>query len=350
MERVAPVCTVPRQNRGAALATKLVFFLRRAIGGDASACERILDPGRGVAISKTAARALQCRFNYLELSPGMRRRIASMPHGRELLVSQVRTALVPTRGFSSRTLIVSASSSRSYQRPNGFHPSAITWISTLPRGRSGTRAVPSRLVFTFISIFLSLARVRGRSYLTYTLAPSIARPSGPPVTSMRNLVLPLALSAFSLKGGGVDCPVAAAGNNNARAAARVEISAIRFTMLVLEARILLSSLWRMLCYSALPQPRPRDRFLPVALVQQLFQMCADVVMLRGCDHILIARRQQCLDGALRGRNPPLCHQMPREGFGDAPCAALFPLFHPFKKVQESDRVVTARVMILQAEA
>src|SRR2546426_417504 len=99
MERVAPVCTVPRQNRGAALATKLVFFLRRAIGGDASACERILDPGRGVAISKTAARALQCRFNYLELSPGMRRRIASMPHGRELLVSQVRTALVPTRGF-----------------------------------------------------------------------------------------------------------------------------------------------------------------------------------------------------------------------------------------------------------
>src|SRR5437762_13904723 len=85
----------------------------------------------------------------------------------------------------------------SSQRPYVFHPSATTWTRTLPIGALGTWAIPSRLVFTFISSFLSFLSERSSINFTYTLAFSTGMLFSPPVTSMVIRV------CASLAGGGV---------------------------------------------------------------------------------------------------------------------------------------------------
>src|SRR6266705_932222 len=58
-------------------------------------------------------------------------------------------------GLSRRTLIFCFGSVRSSQRPYVFHPLATIVTNILPIDAFGTCAMPSRLVFTFISSFLS---------------------------------------------------------------------------------------------------------------------------------------------------------------------------------------------------
>src|SRR5467141_1686154 len=110
-------------------------------------------------------------------------------------------------GFSRCTLIVCFGSVMSSQRPYVFQPSAITWTKTLPIGAFGTCAMPSRLVFTFISSFLSFFRECSSMNFTYTLAFSTGTLFSPPVTSMVIRV------CTSLAGGGVFGLDAAAGES-----------------------------------------------------------------------------------------------------------------------------------------
>src|SRR5207249_11420374 len=72
----------------------------------------------------------------------------------------------------------------SSQRPYVFHPSATTCTKTLPIGAFGTWAMPSRLVFTFISSFLSFFSECSSINFTYTLAFSSGTLLSPQVTSM----------------------------------------------------------------------------------------------------------------------------------------------------------------------
>src|SRR5258708_35532963 len=84
----------------------------------------------------------------------------------------------------------------SSQRPYVFQPSAITWTKALPIGAFGTCAMPSRLVFTFISTFLSFFIECSSMNFTYTLAFSTGTLFSPPVTSM------VIRDCTSLAGGG----------------------------------------------------------------------------------------------------------------------------------------------------
>src|SRR5438094_8862945 len=106
-------------------------------------------------------------------------------------------------GRSRCTLIVCFGSVMSSQCPYVFHPSATTWTRTLPIGAFGTCAMPSRLVFTFISSFLSFLNERSSMNFTYTLAFSTGMLFSPPVTSMvmRVGVSPAGGGAFGLDAG-----------------------------------------------------------------------------------------------------------------------------------------------------
>src|SRR6266403_2681262 len=87
-------------------------------------------------------------------------------------------------GLSRCTLIVCFGSVMSIQWPYVFHPSAKTCTRTLPMGAFGTCAMPSRLVFTFNSSFVSFFIARSSMNFTYTLAFSTGTFFSPPVTSI----------------------------------------------------------------------------------------------------------------------------------------------------------------------
>src|SRR5260370_2434088 len=100
-------------------------------------------------------------------------------------------------GFSRCTLIVCFGSVMYSQRPEVVHPSATSCTRTVFIGALGTCAMPSRLVFTFISSFLSFFSECSSINFTYTLAFSTGTLFSPPVTSMVMRV------CTSLAGGGV---------------------------------------------------------------------------------------------------------------------------------------------------
>src|SRR2546421_9256822 len=145
----------------------------------AESCSRVEKISREISSEEARATILSCFLK--PLIHNERRRIFLQYH---------------LGGFSRCTLMVCFGSVMSSQRPYVFHPSATTCTKTLPIGAFGTCAMPSRLVFTFISSFLSFLSECSSMNFTYTLAFSMGMFFSPPVTSMVMRV------CTSLAGGG----------------------------------------------------------------------------------------------------------------------------------------------------